>query len=105
MTDNEIVKEFVDRQRQSNILKMEQELLKDELRERLQGSDREKFSCEYGTASYKTHMRNQFNQKMAKDILTEDQIGNCTEQKEVTVMKIISPEALEKQKDFLNMKG
>ena len=105
MTDEQLVKEYVERQKKADVLKMEQDLLKEEIKTRLVKSGREKFYCDYGMASYNSHMRNQFQQTKAKEFLTKEQLAQCTEQKEVVVLKVMSKEAMEKQKDFLRMKG
>ena len=96
MTDEQLVKEYVERNEVANVLKMEQDLLKEEIKTRLVDSGREKFYCDYGMASYNSHMRNQFVQAIAKRLLTE--------QKEVVVLKVMSKDAMEKQADFLRMK-
>jgi len=104
MTDEQLIQEYVARQEKANELKMEQELLKDELKERMVESGQDRIYCDYGGATYSSHTRNQFSQKRAKEFLTEEQIDECTDEKEVTRMAIMSPEAMQKQKDFLQMR-
>ena len=104
MTDEQLVKEYVERNEKANVLKMEQDLLKEEIKTRLVESGREKFYCDYGMASYNSHIRNQFVQAKAKEFLSDEQLAECTEQKEVVVLKVMSKDAMDKQQDFLRMK-
>jgi len=104
MTDEQLVREYVERQEKANVLKMEQDLLKEEIKTRLVESGREKFYCDYGMASYSSHVRNQFLQTKAKEFLTSEQLAECTEEKEIVMLKVMSKDAMEKQQDFLRMK-
>lgn len=104
-TDEQLVEEYVKLQKQADALQLEQDLLKEELKTRMNESGRDRFYCDYGAVQYSKFTKNQFSQKLAKEFLTAEEIEKCTEQKEMAVMKILSLEALEKQKDFLSMKG
>lgn len=104
MTDEEIVKEYVSLQEQANMIKMHQDLLKCEMTTRMKESKRDRFYCDYGGVQYSTHIRNQFSSKKAKEFLSEGEIEECTDPREITVTKFMSQQALEKQADYLCMK-
>jgi len=95
MDKNKLLTEYLKLQKATDRIKLDMTLVKDRLLELLEEDDENKFINPFGEATIMQHSRNQFLINKAKTILSKEQIAECTEEKEMKFLKIMSAEAKE----------
>ncbi|MFW6246677.1 MAG: hypothetical protein ACOC22_00680 [bacterium] len=104
MSQEDALQYYIDLQRKKDGIEMTMQFIKQKFERELQEKGLDKFDTDIGGVSLVKQNRNQFQQKKAKEFLTEDQLKECYEEKEVTFVKVMSAEAKEAAKKFMEKK-
>jgi len=81
---------------------MKKEELKYKVGEELSRLPEKKFKSELGEASVREYKKKQFDQAKAKELLGEEKVGLCMKEIDVSTVSIMSREAIDNRKQFLN---
>jgi len=96
--NEDLIKNYVELNKQKEMLVMQQSIIKDVLKERMEKDKLEKIDSSFGEAKMMNQTRRNFMQASAKKFLTDEQIKTCYRETELSFIRILSTETKAKMK-------
>jgi hypothetical protein len=92
---------YLELQKEKEKLECDMEMIKSDFEKLLEKRENHKYISSIGEARMMKYMKSSFDSKKAKTFLSPQQIVDCTKEKEIVSITIMSTQAIENRRSFL----